>query len=60
MKQPPAHYTTREVADLFGVSPKTVRDWVVSGRLKPAFRTLGGHARFDRAEIDRLVEQDAA
>ena len=50
-----AHCTTREVAELYGVSPKTIRDWVAAGRLTVAFRTLGGHARFDRSDIMRQL-----
>lgn len=46
--------TPREVAALFCVNPKTVTRWAVAGRLT-AYRTLGGHRRFSRAEIERLV-----
>jgi excisionase family DNA binding protein len=36
--------TTRDVADVFGVSTNIVRSWVEAGML-PSFRTLGGHSR---------------
>lgn len=50
-----------EVAALFKVAPKTVGCWAREGRL-PAFFTMGGHARFRRAEIEALFagEQPAA
>jgi excisionase family DNA binding protein len=46
--------TPREVAALFCVNPKTVTRWAVAGRLT-AYRTLGGHRRFSRAQIEQLL-----
>lgn len=46
--------TPREVASLFCVNPKTVTRWAVAGRLT-AYRTLGGHRRFSRAEVEQLL-----
>lgn len=46
--------TPREVAALFCVNPKTVTRWVVAGHLT-AYRTLGGHRRFSRAQIEHLL-----
>ena len=37
--------TTAEVARHYGVTTKTVRQWVAAGKLQAA-RTLGGHRRF--------------
>jgi excisionase family DNA binding protein len=45
-----------EVAALFRVSPKTVARWTKSGRLT-ATRTRGGHHRFDRSEVLRLLQE---
>ena len=42
--------TPREVADLFGVDPKTVTRWAKAGKLT-AIRTLGGHRRFRASEV---------
>lgn len=42
--------TPREVANLFGVHPKTVGRWVTAGRIQ-AVRTLGGHLRFREEEV---------
>jgi excisionase family DNA binding protein len=44
----------REVAEVFGIRPRTVARWARTGRLSPA-RTLGGHRRYARAEIRALL-----
>lgn len=46
--------TTREAADLLGVSLKTAQLWSENGLLE-AWRTDGGHRRIDRASVDRLL-----
>ena len=45
--------TPREVADLFGVDPKTVTRWAKAGKLT-SIRTRGGHRRFRKSEVDDL------
>ncbi len=45
--------TPREVAELFGVDPKTVTSWATAGKLT-SIRTLGGHRRFRKSEVDDL------
>jgi len=50
------HYgakTPREVADLFGVDPKTVTRWAKAGKLT-SIRTLGGHRRYRKSEVEEL------
>ncbi len=47
--------TPSEVAQLFRVDPKTVTRWAATGKLT-AMRTLGGHRRFDKAEVMALLE----
>jgi len=42
------------VAQLFGVSEKTVRRWA-RAELVPSTMTLGGHLRFYRGEIEDLL-----
>jgi len=43
--------TPAEVAAVFHVNPKTVTRWAIDGRL-PSIRTLGGHRRFRRADVE--------
>lgn len=50
----PELMTPRQVASLFRVDPKTVTRWAKGGRIS-SIRTLGGHRRFFRAEIERLL-----
>ena len=46
--------TPAEVAALFRVDPKTVTRWADSGKLT-AIRTLGGHRRYMRSEVEALL-----
>jgi excisionase family DNA binding protein len=51
----PAHggsdvLTTRDLARLFRVSPRTVTNWAAQGRLR-AVQTAGGHYRFDADDV---------
>ena len=46
--------TPAEVAALFRVDPKTVTRWADAGKIQ-AVRTLGGHRRYLRSEVERLL-----
>lgn len=46
--------TPSQVAALFHVDPKTVTRWANAGKLS-SIRTLGGHRRFRRDEVERLL-----
>ena len=48
--------TTREAAQLLGVSVGTVQLWVESGLLD-AWKTAGGHRRVVRSSLDQLLRQ---
>ena len=50
----PRRLSLGPAARLLGVDPDTLRRWSDEG-LVEAFTTPGGHRRFDRAEIDRLL-----
>jgi len=58
---PPEHLLTpAEVAALFRVDPKTVTRWAQAGKIR-AIRTLGGHRRYNEAEVRALLQPaDAA
>lgn len=49
--------TPAEVAKLFRVDPKTVTRWAKAGKLT-AIRTLGGHRRYRRSEVQALLGID--
>jgi excisionase family DNA binding protein len=44
---------------MLGVSPATVRRWSDAGRLR-VFTTPGGHRRFSRSSLERLLPADRA
>jgi excisionase family DNA binding protein len=46
-----------EASHLLGVSPATVRRWSDAGRLR-VFTTPGGHRRFSRQTLERLLPTD--
>src|SRR5688500_2538014 len=46
--------TLSEASKVLGVHPATVRQWSDEGKLA-SFRTPGGHRRFSRGDIERLV-----
>ena len=45
-----------EVARIFGVNAKSVTRWARTGKLS-AIRTLGGHRRFRRSDVERLMAE---
>ena len=48
--------TPREVARLLRVTRKTVSRWAIEGEL-PCIKTLGGHRRFRRSDIERAIAE---
>lgn len=46
-----------EASSVLGVSPATLRRWSDAGRLR-VFTTPGGHRRFSRAALERLLPAD--
>ena len=50
------YFSASEVAELLLVSTNSVRVWANKGLLKPEL-TLGGHRRFARSDIERLVRE---
>jgi excisionase family DNA binding protein len=55
-REPEERLLTRaEVAEMFQVSPSTVRRWAEAGKL-PSVKTLGGHHRYDAKAVMALVK----
>lgn len=52
--------TSGEVADLFRVDPKTVARWAKRGRFQTVVRTLGGHRRYRRDEVQELLRGETS
>jgi len=48
--------TSGEVARIFSVATVTVASWVAQGKLS-AKRTKSGRYRFNREEVERLVQE---
>lgn len=51
----PERLALGEASRLLGVDPDTLRRWADEGRV-PAFTTPGGHRRFDRRALERLID----
>ncbi len=49
--------TPADVAVIFRVDPKTVTRWAAAGRIT-SIRTPGGHRRFRKSEVDRLLTEE--
>ena len=45
-------------ASMLGVCTKTLRRWDKKATLKPSFRTLGNHRRYERKRILKLMSKD--
>jgi excisionase family DNA binding protein len=52
-----AYCTTREAAELLGISLRTAQLWTESGLLD-AWKTEGGHRRITRSSVQRLIDGD--
>ena len=52
----PSYLLPSEVAEVLQVSPKTVTRWAKEGKLASR-RTLGGHRRYARADIESLAQR---
>ena len=50
----PERIALGEASRLLGVDPDTLRRWADEGRV-PAFTTPGGHRRFDRRALERMI-----
>lgn len=49
--------STKQAAELLGVSQRTVQNWVDEGKLKSS-RTAGGHRRLDQDEVNKFIQDN--
>ena len=49
-------YKLKDVANIFGVSTTSVRNWIIQGKLK-AIITPGGHRRIPKHELDFFLKK---
>jgi excisionase family DNA binding protein len=54
----PERLALGEASRMLGVDPDTLRRWADEGRV-PAFTTPGGHRRFERRALERLIAAGA-
>lgn len=50
-----AYVTTRAAASALNLDPATLTRWVKAGKITPAYRTPGGHLRWDVADLRRQL-----
>lgn len=51
--------TMAEVAQILNVSQTTLRNWDKQGKLK-ALKTLGGHRRYPKSQIETIFDYTAS
>lgn len=52
--------TTRQAAEELGIGISTLQAWAAQGRVKPVWRTPGGHARWDIDDLRRQLDMPPA
>ena len=53
----PEYLTTRQTAELLGVSDWTVRQYDETGQLPAHHRTIGEHRRYRRSDVVKLLDR---
>ena len=48
------HVSVGQASENLGVAVSTLRRWEVEGRLRPAFRTCGGHRRYSLLTLNQI------
>ncbi len=56
-EEQPRGLTTGAAATALRVGHQTLLDWARSGIVKPAYRTAGGHMRWDLDDLQRQVDE---
>lgn len=58
-RDPDELLTTRQAAEIVGVGTTSIKRWSDEGRL-PAIKTAGGHRRYRRRDVERLISDQSA
>lgn len=53
------HVSIGQASEILGVAVSTLRRWETGGRLRPSFRTCGGHRRYCLLTINQFCEKAA-
>lgn len=48
------HVSVGQASEILGVAVSTLRRWEAEGRLRPAFRTCGGHRRYSLLALNHI------
>lgn len=51
----PRNYNVSEAAELLGIKPRTIRDWVLLRKIE--YIRIGRAIRISEAEIDRILNE---
>lgn len=52
--------STADLAAMFHVDTRTIQRWENVGRIPRATRTLGGHRRWRRSDIERILKEGSS
>ena len=53
----PKYLSTKQVADILGVSPVTIRRWR-SEKKGPKYAKIGSHCRYDQSELKKWLDSN--
>ena len=53
-------YTAGQVAQMVGVTKRTVDKWRAEGKFVPEVRTPGGHSRYTEKQVNELLKPEIA
>ncbi len=59
MPEPQAYFTPREAAHMLGISYPTIKQWILTGKLRSR-TTPGGHHRISQSALKPFLEKDSS
>ncbi len=51
------HLTIKEAAEIFGVTPQTIRNWDNKGKLKAFRHPMNNYRLYDRSELEKIAKK---